>query len=135
MADLLKWDNSCRVGVEEFDQAHKGLFAVGNRVIRAVVNNQGMDVMRSVIDELIDYTESHFKREEEILKQTGYADYEAHRAEHKRLMNDVQLFKSKYISGDLEASEVSLFLIGWIMHHIKETDMAYTDHLHIKGVH
>jgi len=135
MADLLKWDRSCLVGIPEFDEAHKGLFAIGNKVIRAVLANRERDVIRSVIEELVEYAESHFRREEDVLKASGYPDFEAHRAEHKRLLNDVQLFKSRYISGDVEASEVSIFLIGWVTHHIKETDMAYTDHLNIKGIH
>ena len=129
MADLLVWDGSCRVGVEEFDQAHQHLFAIGNNLIRAVLDGHALEVIRPVIDELIDYAEQHFRSEEALMRRAGYPGYEAHRAEHHRLMNDVQLFKSRYIAGEVQASEVSLFLIQWIQHHVKETDMAYSGHL------
>jgi len=129
MADLLVWDSTCSVGVDEFDRAHQHLFAIGNRLIQAVLDGHALEVIRPVIDELIDYTEQHFRSEEDLLQRAGYPDYAAHRAEHHRLMNDVQLFKSRYIAGEVRPSEVSLFLIEWIQHHVKETDMAYSGHL------
>ena len=88
MADLLVWDSSCRVGVEEFDEAHQHLFAIGNNLIRAVLEGHALEVIRPVIDELIDYTEQHFRAEEALMRRADYPGYEAHRAEHRAALQE-----------------------------------------------
>jgi hemerythrin len=41
-------------------------------------------------------------------------------------MNEIRLYKSKYLAGNLEGSEVAEFLIDWIVNHIKHVDKKYT---------
>jgi len=134
MVDLIKWDESCRVGVKELDDQHKQLFKICNDLIRTVVENRVAETGLETIQQLTDYAEHHFRREEELLYQAGYSDAREHHLEHNRLMNDLLLFKSEYIAGDLDVSRVSEFLIEWILHHVKGTDRAYVDHLHGKGI-
>lgn len=129
MPDIIKWDETCRVGVEEMDAAHRTLFGIGNRMIRAVVENKGESESRDVIDEMIEYAEKHFTREEELLLAARFPRLEQHHAIHQRLMNDIRLFKSQYIAGDVDGSAVATFLIEWIVDHIKKIDKAYSPYL------
>ena len=134
MVDIIKWDETCRVGVKELDDQHKHLFKICNDLIRTVVEKRVSEAGPETIQQLKDYAELHFRREEELLQQAGYADAREHRLEHNRLMNDLLLFKSEYIAGDLDVSRVSEFLIEWILHHVKGTDRQYIDQLHSKGI-
>jgi hemerythrin-like metal-binding protein len=68
------------------------------------------------------------------MQSTNYPQFEAHRVEHKKLLNDVLLFKSRYIAGDLVAADVSTFLVEWMVKHIKESDRDYGAHLNAHGV-
>ncbi len=126
MTDIIKWDESCRVGVEELDAAHRALFGIGNRMIHAVAENKGESESREVIDEMIEYAEKHFSREESLLQAVRYPRLAEHHAVHERLMNDIRLFKSQYIAGNVDGSAVASFLIEWIVDHIKKIDRGYS---------
>jgi hemerythrin-like metal-binding protein len=123
---VIKWDQSCSVGVNELDEAHKVLFGIANHMIQAVVEKRGDEDTHQVIDQMIDYAERHFRREEELLELAKYPEREQHYAVHKRMMNEIRLYKSKYLAGNLEGSEVAEFLIDWIVNHIKHVDKKYT---------
>lgn len=133
--DIIKWDESCQVGVQELDDQHKNLFAICNRLIRLVTDGRVAEVGRETIEELIEYTEKHFAREEELMRKAGYPASQEHHEEHKHMMNDVLLFKSKYIAGDLDESEVTEFLIAWILHHVKGIDRQYIGQMAQAGIH
>ncbi len=134
MSDVFQWDDSYSVGVEQIDDDHKQLITLGNDMIKAAVANKGADIVGEVLNELIEYTEGHFGREEELMVKTNYPEYRDHRVKHKRLMNDVFLFKSQYIAGNVEPSAISRFLIDWIVKHILEEDKEYAEHFHAHGL-
>jgi hemerythrin-like metal-binding protein len=132
--DFIKWDDTCRVGVKELDDQHKNLFAICNRLIRLVAENRIAEIGQETIEELVDYTEKHFTREEELMRQAGYPESKEHHEEHRKMMNDVLLFKSKYIAGDLDESAVTEFLIEWILHHVKGIDRQYIGQMAQAGI-
>jgi hemerythrin len=132
--DIVKWDDSCRVGVKELDDQHKNLFAICNRLIRLVTENRVEEIGRETIEELIDYTEKHFRREEELMDKAGYADSKAHHEEHKKMINDVLLFKSGFLARNLDESAVTQFLIAWILHHVKGVDRDYIGQMSRAGI-
>ena len=134
MVDIIKWDETCRLGIKELDEQHKNLFKICNDLIRTIVENRAAEAGPETIQQLTDYAELHFRREEELLQQAGYPEAREHHLEHNRLMNDLLLFKSEYIAGNLDSSKVSQFLIEWILHHVKGTDRQYVDQLHSKGI-
>lgn len=129
MADVIKWDETCSVGVSELDEAHRVLFGIGNRMIQAVVERKEEEETREVIDQMIEYAEKHFRREEELLDATHYPGRAEHHAIHQRLLNDIRLFKSQYVAGNVDGAAVAGFLIEWIVNHIKKVDKRYSSHL------
>lgn len=44
-------------------------------------------LLGSIIDELVDYTVSHFRTEEEMMKRTGYPDLENHKQIHQQFVD------------------------------------------------
>ena len=134
MAEAIKWDESCRVGIKELDAAHQKLFGIGNRLILAVARDGAAAPVAEVLDDLIEFAEEHFGREEELMAESAYPDRDAHRREHRRLMNDLRLFKSQWIGGDVDGSQVSTFVIEWIVKHTKDSDRKYGPHLNAHGI-
>lgn len=133
MVEVIKWDETCSVGVRELDDAHRRLFGIGNRMIRAVIEKKGDLETNEVIDEMIEYAEKHFRREEELLDATHYPSRAQHHAIHQRLMNDILLFKSQYIARNVDGAAVATFLIEWIVDHIKKVDKQYAGYLAPSG--
>jgi hemerythrin len=103
----------------ELDEANRKLFAIEMRMHRAFAEDRGETESRVAIDELIEYAEKHFAREEELMKAFGYPGCAEHCALHVRLVNDIRLSKSQFIARSLSGAPVAAFLIEQIIGHLK----------------
>ncbi|MEW8014522.1 MAG: bacteriohemerythrin [Candidatus Sedimenticola endophacoides] len=74
----LEWSNSLDTGISVIDEQHKRIVDYINELHDA---QQTLDKRRvgEVIDELVDYTVSHFAFEESLMEQAGYPFLEAHK--------------------------------------------------------
>ncbi|HEX8964075.1 MAG TPA: bacteriohemerythrin [Rhodocyclaceae bacterium] len=123
MAAMMEWNDSLKVGHGMIDRDHQRLVALINQLGEAMSAGQGKEACGAVLDELIDYTRTHFANEERLMAAHGYPDSAAHRAEHARLIEDVQEFRIKYASGTATLSVFLLrFLMEWLTHHIMQSD-------------
>jgi len=134
MTTTIQWDDSFRVGVEEFDTAHRNLIDMANELIEAAIQRKADAAVADVLDGLIEYTDSHFMREEALMAETDYPKLTEHRRQHRLLLNDVRLFKSQYIAGDVNVESLVQFLTDWILDHIHEHDRLYGPHMKSHGI-
>lgn len=135
MGDLFRWDDHYSVGVAQFDADHRRLLGIANRVVTCVARGDLPAAVGDVLDELIAYADEHFAREEDLMRVAAYPRLGEHHQQHKRLLNEVQLFKSQYIAGDINAADVAKFLVDWIVLHIEQADKQYQPHLNAQGYH
>ena len=131
---LIQWSDSLSVGVERFDNQHRKLIALINELYAALRAGKGTEVMRPILDSLVEYTVNHFAEEERQMAAAGYPGLEAHRSAHAHLVKQVSDFKDKLDRGQtVISSELFNFLKGWLMHHIMEQDKAYGPYLNSRG--
>lgn len=138
MADRnqLKWKDSYSVGVKVLDEDHKKLIDLLNQFQIAYDYHTGDEFEHQALDALVDYTRYHFEREEKIMEENDYPDLEAHRAQHRAMIAEVEKFINEYKEKGHNALEgVSNYLKGWLIHHINGTDKQYSSFLNGKGVH
>ena len=120
---MMEWNDSLKVGHSVIDRDHERLVGLINKLGDAMSDGHGKDACGAVLDELIDYTQTHFANEERLMATHGYGDSVAHRAEHAKLIKDVQEFRIKYASGTATLSVFLLrFLMEWLTHHILQSD-------------
>jgi len=132
---LVTWDPSYSVKVSKCDEDHKKLFALLNALHEAMKEGKGHETIRQVLDELADYTRFHFSQEEMLLKQTNYANFLPHQMQHRAFVKKVEEFQSDMKAGKrVRTIAVVDFLKDWLIHHIKQTDREYSDHLNAKGI-
>ena len=118
------WTANLATGNGMIDQDHKHLIALVNKLNDAMAGGKGNAVLGQVLDELIAYTVSHFAREERLMQQIAYPDYAAHKAEHQKLIGEVQELRGKFAPGAVTlSSKVYLFLCDWLNTHIKSADV------------
>jgi hemerythrin len=88
------------------------------------------------LDGLIDYTKSHFAREEQYMLKCGYPDLATHKKEHEDLAKQVLDVQKKYHGGSTAtlSMEVMNFLKNWLIKHIQGTDKKYTPFMLAKGI-
>ncbi len=129
------WTESMSVGVEEFDAHHKKLVDLLNHLFDAMSEGKGKQVVGSVLEELLKYTEYHFGVEEKKMKEMGYPAYPGHQAEHQKFVEEATTLYRKFQGGDLFISLDTLnFLKDWLNKHILQTDMAYKPFFNNKGI-
>ncbi|MGC2856826.1 bacteriohemerythrin [Novispirillum sp. DQ9] len=124
---LITWQDSYSVGVDLIDSDHKLLVSLINQLGDAADGGQGRDVVGSVLNVLIEYTEGHFSREERLMEKGGYPDLPAHREHHRALTNKVREMVGQYRDGRIDAldSDILEFLRSWLTGHILGVDMEY----------
>jgi hemerythrin-like metal-binding protein len=134
--DVIKWDDSYSVNVEEIDLQHKELVRMLNHLAVAIKKKKGSDVLARTLEGLITYAEQHFKTEEKYFTQFGYPEEESHREEHLTFSLKVLDYKEKLKTDELGLSmEILDFMWDWLKHHIKGTDSKYSQFFNDNGLH
>lgn len=132
---FVSWDDKLSVGIAQIDDDHKKLLTLINNLQTAVYYPTGEAFERQALKELVDYTKYHFQREEDLMREHGYPDFEAHKRQHEEMIARVGQFLDAY-ERDREGTveEMAGFLKSWLIKHIAGTDQKYSPYLHAKGV-
>jgi hemerythrin len=80
---FFKWDNTYSVNHDVIDKHHKTLFGIFNTLLGVLDVKGDVNTFKSVIDDLVLYSDYHFKAEEQYMQKVGYKDIERHMALHK----------------------------------------------------
>ena len=131
----VQWKEEYSVGIESIDLQHKKLLGLINSLQTAINYKTGEAFEREALDELVDYTKTHFKFEEDMMEQNGYPDFTTHRAEHELLIARVGEVLNQYQQDRDTAMQNAIdFLRDWLINHINGTDQQYSQFLISKGV-
>ncbi len=133
--NYLVWKDEYSVGIEAIDSDHKKLLNLINQLQTASTNYTGEEFERSALDELVKYTKYHFVREEKLMEDNGYPQFEAHKEEHEAMVAAVMDRVSHYESNEEETIDELLdYLKNWLINHISGTDQQYSSFLKGKGI-
>ncbi len=132
---LVTWSDKYSVGLTRIDAEHQRLVDLINELYAAVIGGKGDAVVGKVLAGLTSYTLSHFSTEESLMKTHRYPDYDRHKAEHDKLVAQVQQLQSDFRKGKATVSQdVLTFLQRWLIGHILAVDKKYVSHLQAAGV-
>ncbi len=131
----LIWKDDYSVGIDSIDQQHKKLINLINHLQTAVDYSTGEQFERDALDELVDYTKTHFTYEEGLMRDNEYPDFEAHKAQHEKMFKKVAEVLAEYEKDqDTAMSNAVAYLKNWLINHINGTDKQYSSYLIGKGV-
>lgn len=124
MAD---WTEEMSVGVEVLDNDHRTLFDLINKLKNAILNDAATQVLDEILDELYDYTDYHFRREEAMMILCGYPDLADHKALHKEMTSRIEQFLEPPPRNTETNTYAELldFLENWWTDHIMVVDKTY----------
>src|SRR5512141_796604 len=94
---FFKWSSDYSVNIKTIDDQHQELVNILNRLFVAVCMREGDKVIAGILDALMDYTKKHFSLEERLMRMAGYKDLEAHMAEHKKLLDQLDQLCKKHL--------------------------------------
>jgi len=123
----LVWNDGMSVGVESMDNDHKQLISLISELNTVIETGVTDELCSEIFDELTEYINIHFKREEALMRAAGYVDYENHLQQHVIFASEIPKLKDKLLTSDSAevALEVNLFLYQWLTSHILVEDMSY----------
>lgn len=131
----LTWKPEYSVGVEDFDIDHQKLLDMMLKLFKSLRKVRGKEDASKVLQELRDYTEYHFDREEKMMEEQNYPELEEHRKEHEGMKSKMADFQAQF---DLHSSKVSRdvlnYLQNWLINHINVTDKKYTEYFNNRGI-
>jgi hemerythrin len=132
---FLVWSDDYNTGIRAIDEDHKQLLNLVNNLRAAVLCNTGEEFERHTLQELAAYTGYHFDKEEALMQQYDYPDFEGHKAQHDQFKQYVHGFVTRYEEqGEKVLEDVADHLTRWLLQHINGTDMQYVPFFKEKGV-
>lgn len=129
---FIDWDPAWSVGNSVIDYDHQMLVNITNELM-ALITRRGVKQAEvdKMFDHLVQYTKTHFAREEAMFSDTDYPDAETHKEMHRtltRTIEDIARLNSR--EGDtLNFREIGDFLRRWLTNHIAKHDRGYAPHL------
>jgi hemerythrin len=134
---LIIWNEDFSVGIKEIDQQHQKMIEILNNIYKMVsADNYGDQEIKGVLKELVDYADYHFQTEEKYFKQFEYDKTVEHTQMHDDYRKRVEEVKKQYESEQRNEvlADLSVFLNGWWIWHINNTDKEYTQWFHDHGL-
>lgn len=134
VGEPIEWSNDFSVGIQEIDEQHKILVNILNELTKAIEERRGTEVRNEIMDRLVEYTRIHFTVEESLMRILGYPQYEKHKHEHEKLLDQTNDLYSKMNNSAVSTYELLFFLRSWLINHIMGSDKAYKEHFLKMGV-
>ena len=132
---FVEWKDEYSVGIDSIDQQHKKLLSLINQLQTAVDYSTGEQFEQEALDELVEYTKTHFTYEEGLMRDNDYPEFEPHKLQHEKMVKEVEKVLSEYQQDhDKAMSDAAEYLKDWLVNHINGTDKEYSDYLIERGV-
>ncbi len=128
MAASSEWTPSMAVGIDRWDSDHQVLLRLIGNLEKAVADGGTDAALRDAVELLSNYTETHFRSEEKLMRTLAYPQFESHRKLHDEFRAWFQGERANLIAEptDWKASDMVEHLIYWWNFHIVTVDRAYS---------
>ncbi|ANQ86926.1 bacteriohemerythrin [Azoarcus olearius] len=120
----ITWTSDLDTGIAVIDQQHMRIVDYINQMEHAQ-QKQDRGLVGRVLDELVDYTLSHFAFEESLQEEAGYPYLKPHRKVHELFVRRVNEYRERFSRGEEIAEEIHTLLSAWLINHIKRDDADY----------
>ncbi|WP_295005011.1 bacteriohemerythrin [uncultured Dechloromonas sp.] len=120
------WESKLDTGIDVIDSQHRRIVDYINDL--EIAKAKGDKAMvTDVIEQLIDYTQSHFGFEESMMEEAGYKFIKPHKKVHELFIKRVTDFTMRAAKGEDIADELHSMLAKWLLNHIANEDRDYAD--------
>ena len=114
-------------GIEAIDKEHARLFEITNNAYDLLTNDfipDKYDQISSILEELREYTKTHFAHEEAYMESVSYRKIWSQKIQHAGFIKKLDSYDLKKIDDTQRDSllEILDFLAKWLFGHIKGMD-------------
>lgn len=124
----MKWSNDLNTGIDVIDHQHQRIVDYINQLHEAI-EHQSRDEIRDVLDQLVEYTMSHFAFEEDLQEEAGYPFIRAHKKVHDLFARKMTSYHEQFDLGEDISRQLMTTLRTWLINHIKRDDSDYVSYV------
>ncbi len=122
----MEWKLDYSVGDDDLDRDHMSIFNAVDRVKKAQKNGFNDDFIGILLNQLLEYVDDHFIKEEAYMADISYPNLAEHCDRHVEMKAKLLRLRNQYINeGHSNLDEIVPFLNEWWEKHILGADMAY----------
>lgn len=125
---FIEWNDKLKTGLPIIDEQHQDLVVMLNRLGRLKC---GKESFLETFSELEDYSNIHFKTEEDLMIKTNYPRYEEHKHYHEKLKQiikdiGIEINKNNF---DHFGEKLHDFAQDWIINHYSTEDICLVEYI------
>ena len=120
---LIEWKDEFNLGVPSIDHEHHELIDLINEAFDHVVGSDSNTVIQYYLGEIYARISAHFALEEKIMREKKYDQYEDHKQDHEKLLDDIRDIMDEYDEQDIvDCKKLGDSLTHWFTNHFKTKD-------------
>ncbi len=120
---LIEWKPEFSVGVPAVDYEHRELIELINRLHDNLSDPDSHVTTAEFLGEVYTRISAHFALEEKIMRARNYDEYDDHKADHERLLNEIRDIMDEHdFSGTMDDRLLALRLQAWFTVHFRTKD-------------
>ncbi len=121
---LIEWRDEFNTGVSEVDHEHKEIVALINELHEAMGEDASQDEIGRFLGDVFAKISSHFALEETVMRKHNYDEYEDHKNDHEKLLDDLRDIMDDAEEGVGKNYKAALAesVRDWFVNHFKTKD-------------
>ena len=131
--EFIQWNKDLETGIELIDDQHKRIVEYIND-LRTAQNKGDRNAVAKTLDDVIDYTQSHFGFEEVLMSDAEYPLLNAHKKVHELFIRRVSDLSLRFKNGENIVEELHGVLARWLINHIQKDDRHYVNSVKAKMI-
>lgn len=132
LAHCWEWHEEMATNIPTMDADHQDLAARYNALVHALFQNSDPALFEKCFRSLVSQVRRHFAYEQRLMTDMCYPDYEAHVAEHEKLLKDAEDLTERVTTGveSYDCSMLLQYIKLWLVEHIVSDDWKLARFLH-----
>jgi len=121
--ELVEWSDKFATGIAGIDNEHEELIATINSFYSKQAEHPDKNELIYILNNIYGSIHSHFMLEERLMVKHGYDEYEQHRDDHARLLDDIRDMTIELDkTSDFDEQQLKIKLNDWFLVHFKTYD-------------
>jgi hemerythrin len=127
---LIEWKAEFATGVPDIDSEHQQLVELINALYAAMKREDVVYTVMDFLGQIYARISGHFALEEKIMRERGYDQYEDHKADHERLLDELRDMMDDYEErAYFSDEEFARQIESWFTEHFRTRDARLHKHL------
>ncbi len=125
---LLKWKPAYSLAIPSVDLEHREMIGLINECYERLVDRPEAEDISGFLGEIHSGISAHFALEEQAMRKAHYSEYEAHKADHEELLDEIRYLMDSFDRDPQSGNELLRNSLGdWFGRHFSTFDARLHD--------